>query len=300
MSATIEDSAVESLLNKIEPGSRLLRSWPLLGGISAQVTALEIARPDGSSRKLVLRQYGDYRLRSHPQIAGQEFSILQQLGPQGLPVPEACLLDESGEIFPAPYIVTGFVDGEADFAPADLKHTIEHLAAMLVRIHRADHAMPKLVTPTGKGYRAAEATLDETLQEGRIRAALDSLWPLSHGNPACLLHGDYWPGNVLWQDGQIAAVIDWEDAEIGDPLADLGNSRMEFNWAYGMAAMQTFTAAYLALNPIDTTDLPYWDLAAAIRPTHRLAGWATSPEELVEMREGHRLFVEQAFAALSS
>ena len=35
--------------------------------------------------------------------------------------------------------------------------------------------------------------------------------------PHRLLHGDYWPGNVLWQQGRLAAVLDWEDAALGGP-----------------------------------------------------------------------------------
>jgi aminoglycoside phosphotransferase (APT) family kinase protein len=35
-----------------------------------------------------------------------------------------------------------------------------------------------------------------------------------------LLHGDYWPDNTLWRDGRLVCVIDWEDAALGDPLAD--------------------------------------------------------------------------------
>ncbi len=32
---------------------------------------------------------------------------------------------------------------------------------------------------------------------------------------------------MLWKDGQLVAVIDWEDAPLGDPLADVANSRLE-------------------------------------------------------------------------
>ncbi|HRD46427.1 MAG TPA: aldehyde dehydrogenase family protein, partial [Caulobacter sp.] len=44
------------------------------------------------------------------------------------------------------------------------------------------------------------------MNEDRIRAALESVWPLPPINPPALLHGDYWPGNVLWHDDRIAAV----------------------------------------------------------------------------------------------
>jgi aminoglycoside phosphotransferase (APT) family kinase protein len=42
---------------------------------------------------------------------------------------------------------------------------------------------------------------------------------------------------VLWRDGRIVAVIDWEEAAFGDPMADLANSWLEIVWHFGTAAM---------------------------------------------------------------
>ncbi|MGT5522875.1 phosphotransferase family protein, partial [Escherichia coli] len=90
----------------------------------------------------------------------------------------------------------------------------------------------------------------------------EAAWPFYQQNKSVLLHGDFWPGNVLWKDGQLVAVIDWEDAQIGDPLADLGNSRLEILWASGSEAMHSFTRHYQAMTDIDFSNLPYWDLFA--------------------------------------
>ena len=108
-------------------------------------------------------------------------------------------------------------------------------------------------------------------------------------NPAVLLHGDYWPGNTLWQRGTLVCVIDWEDAVLGDPLADVANARMELTMAFGPTAAADFTDQYRALVPaLDLTALPHWDLYAALatrgaddragacrRPTWRGCGRAT-------------------------
>ncbi len=40
--------------------------------------------------------------------------------------------------------------------------------------------------------------------------------------PLGLFHGDFQPGNVLFEDGRLVAVIDWELAGIGDQRLDLG------------------------------------------------------------------------------
>ena len=69
---------------------------------------------------------------------------------------------------------------------------------------------------------------------------LEEVWPLSQQNRSVLLHGDFWPGNILWRDGQIVGVIDWEDAAFGDPLADIANTRLELLWAFGVEAMRQF------------------------------------------------------------
>ena len=43
--------------------------------------------------------------------------------------------------------------------------------------------------------------------------------------PATLVHGDYGTHNVMvGRDAKIAAVVDWEIATLGDPLADFGYS----------------------------------------------------------------------------
>ena len=67
--------------------------------------------------------------------------------------------------------------------------------------------------------------LDESMQEAEIRAtlapfasSLSTSWSISQDER--LLHGDFWPGNLLWHEGELAGVIDWEDAATGNPLED--------------------------------------------------------------------------------
>lgn len=101
-------------------------------------------------------------------------------------------------------------------------------------------------------------------------------------------------------------MIDWEDAKLGDPLADLANSRLDILWIFGPDAMHDFTQQYQSITTIDYTNLPYWDLCAALRPASQIAEWAAvypplGRQDITEktMREGHRLFVAQAFEQLA-
>jgi hypothetical protein len=67
-----ENKKFEQVAQKIEPQSKLLRAWELKGGISARVTALEIERRDGQTRKMVVRQHSAVDLAHNPQIAADE------------------------------------------------------------------------------------------------------------------------------------------------------------------------------------------------------------------------------------
>src|SRR2546427_8244703 len=53
-----------------------------------------------------------------------------------------------------------------------------------------------------------------------LRSALASSFP--EPRPPCLVHADFHFGNLLFDpDGEVVAVLDWEIAEIGQPLIDL-------------------------------------------------------------------------------
>ncbi len=296
----------EQVVQKFAPQSKLLRAWELKGGISAQVTALEIEQADGQTKKMIVRQHGEVDLKHNPQIAAHEFTLLHLLHSAGLAVPTPYYLDQSNEIFSTPYIVIEYIEGQTEFALPSETDLIQQFATHLSRIHQVDCShldvsfLPKQEHRYAAKLRERPTNLDESLDEGHIREVLAAALPFPQHNTSALLHGDFWPGNTLWRDGQLVAVIDWEDAEFGDPLADLANSRLEILWAFGREAMERFTEHYISITPLDFTNLPYWDLCAALRPASKIAEWAG--DDLIEknMREGHRMFITQAFERLST
>ncbi len=270
---TPDPASFAQLLRQVDPGLRFLRAWNLAGGVSAQTTAIAATEPDGQLRSLVVRQYGAANLRANPRVAWTEYQLLTLLRAAGLPVPRPYHADESRAILPVPYLVLEFIDGEPPAGPGRPADFFGQLAAALADLHKAAFALsdaaylPDVSSISSQLLETWPAVLDESISEAAARAALTGNWPLPRVNRPVILHGDYWPGNTLWRNGRLVAVIDWEDAAIGDPLADLGNARLEILMHCGEAAMDEFTRHYRALLPaLDLAALPYWDLYAALRP----------------------------------
>jgi len=306
MPAADDIDSFERLIQQIEPGSRLLRAWPLAGGVSAQTTALEIARADGTTAKWVARRHADLDPAGGDYVLALEFKLLRALQTTSLATPTPIAYDPPGTIFDAPTLVLGYVEGAPRFDPPDVDATVRHLAAQLAQIHRLDIAtldlsfLPRQAQVVSARLRARPAALDDAMNEGLIRDTLESVWPLPTINPPALLHGDFWPGNVLWHDDRIAALIDWEDAALGDPLADLANIRLEMLWACGDDAMRQVTHEYTALMPeLDLRHLPYWDLSAALRPIGGFETWGLDAATVRTMRERHREFVAGALSRIA-
>ncbi|HSX05704.1 MAG TPA: phosphotransferase [Candidatus Saccharimonadales bacterium] len=295
----------EMVVRRIHPKATLLKASKLEGGVSAQVTALEIELPGGEQRKVVVRQYGEANLLSDPSVASHEFSLLKILRSHDLPVPEPLYADESNEILPSPYLVVSFIDGKAVDEPSNITDFVKQMADILARIHAARVSeelafLPDQTKVFTNQLQKRPQKLDETLSESRIRDVLASAWPPTQTNDSVLLHGDFWPGNSIWKHNKLAGIIDWEDAGYGDPLADLGNGRLEILMFFGPEASETFTNHYQSLMPaLDYGNLPYWDLCAALRPAGKMAEWGLDGETLQKFQNGHRHFVDQAIEKLA-
>ncbi|SMP18691.1 Phosphotransferase enzyme family protein [Laceyella tengchongensis] len=293
------------LIKHIDPHGKWVRAWELKGGVSAQVTALEMVGADGQKRKIVVRRHGEADLAQNPHAARDEFHLLQVLHALGLPVPTPLHIEESSGIFPTPCIAIEYIEGRTELSPADLTDYLNQFTAALAQIHRVDYVrqditfLPDQSAIYRQTLRRQPSCLDESKVERCIWDTLTSIWPLPQHNEPVLLHGDFWPGNILWHEQRLVAIIDWEDAAVGDPLADVANSRLELLWAFGHDAMNHFTHQYRAMMPaVDFTNLPYWDLCAALRPAHSMAHWGLDARTEKSMRSKLNEFVKLAFDQL--
>ena len=197
-----------------------------------------------------------------------------------------------------PFLITSFVPGATRFAASDQSELCRKLAETLSAIHNIDLDQHDLSFLPRQTDLLAALLEDEMTGDARLRSAIR----LARGgicmNAAVLLHGDFWLGNLLWEGAQLSGIIDWEDAMLGDPLADLGKSRLEMLWALGEAAMETYTAQYLSLNSgLENSALPFWDLWGAARLSH-FATFAADVGKVETMQKQYDRFVDAALDAL--
>jgi aminoglycoside phosphotransferase (APT) family kinase protein len=293
----------------------LLRAFPecsvesceeLRGGISCRAVVARLVLADGARQQVVVRRPQYASPGETLRVVRCEHQILLLCAELGIAAPRPLHLDIS-----ASALVLAYIEGTPDFAPRDPEDMVRQLARQLALIHGMDPGTQLQLQHRNVSARRniehVPERLDESLDEGRIRARLARLWPWPQYNPDCVLHGDYWPGNTLWQDGKLVAAIDWEEAELGDPLADIAITRLDLLWAFGPEVMQLFTSCYRAQTHLDWRNLPCWDLCVALRPMSNLARWVESfvappisrPDVTeAHMRKAHRAFVMQALQRL--
>lgn len=290
----------KKLVHRFDPHARLKRHRSLPGGYSADVTVLEIESGDGTRKRLIHRLHGEVDLRQNPNVASHEYRVLQLTRAAGLATPEPVYLDANEPVFPTPSIVVTYAEGVTDLKPADPADYVRQMAVELTGIHRmdADGRDLEFLLRLDDGCTDALGRLRDpksvSTDERALLELLDPCWPLPRGNPSVLLHGDYWPGNVLWRDGRLSAVIDWEDTRRGDPLFDVSNARFEILMLFGPEIMDAFTRRYASLNPVDFGCLPWWDLYTALRVVNKLGFLATAERDETLIRADHRWFVERA------
>ena len=75
-------------------------------------------------------------------------------------------------------------------------------------------------------------------------------------------------------------MIDWEDATIGDPLADLAIARSNLVWTHGNRACRAFTAHYGNAVGLDPHRLWLWDIHAAVIMAPHAGDYASEWQDL--------------------
>lgn len=292
MTQTPDHSVFASIARRL--GGRLLRHAPLTGGVSARVEVLEIEQADQSIRKVVFRQPGAAQWKLPGEdTTRREHDLLANLHARGLRVPLPLLLDTSGELYARSFFVMEFIEGSREVV--DLPDALVRMADSLAEVHRvpleAAGPLPDREDPV--------AGLLEWLpveHEG-LRAKLLRDPPGLRARRT-LLHGDYWPGNMLWRGRELVALLDWEDAALGDPLSDVACCRLELRYKHGALAAERFTERYASRAGLAVSELPLWDAYVAAAGLAHMGMWGLDAGLEAHMRGEAQRALGSAAAAL--
>lgn len=292
MSTVPDDAVFEEVARRL--GGRLLRHDPLAGGVSARVEALDLVLADGETRRVVLRLPGAAAWKAQAaDTTRREFELLEWLHARGLPVPRPLLLDLSRAVSARPFFVMEHVEGGREIA--DVSDALPRVAELLARVH----GLPLEDVPPLPEREDPVAGLLEFLPPGHdaLRARLVDDPPRLSPRRA-LLHGDYWPGNLLWRERELVGLIDWEDAALGDPLSDVACCRLELRYKYGHEAAGAFTARYAGRVAWDLGELPLWDAYVSAAALSSMGHWGLDPALEAHMRQEAEASLREASEGL--
>jgi len=234
----------------------LLVIEPLIAFMDAQglgsgpITATPIGDGHSNVTYMIERGTDRYVLRRPPRPplppsahdVLREARLLSALWSTAARVPRVLAVGDQQDIIGSPFYIMEMIEGEVivETVPHALdtpeqRHLIgEQLIDALVEIHAVDWGAAGLQDfgkPTGyleRQLRRFGGLWD--LNKTREIPAVESVgtWlaeNLPESGPATIVHGDFRLGNTIFSPdapARLLAVLDWEMATIGDPLADLG------------------------------------------------------------------------------
>ena len=233
------------------PGARVVGLRTLRGGLGGLTRAMRVRDGDDVARTVTLRTYAEKEWMT-PERLEREFRALELLERAGAPAPRPLARDATGERFGAPAMLQSYLPGRAVVAPVDQDQWLEELARGLASVHTIsprswdlsflpvegeDHARKEAGEAPGEGL-AGDALAQSA---GEVaREAVERIAWLPHS----LVHGDYWPGNVVMFRGRVAGVIDWPSVAVGDRRDDVATCRLDLTLMHGLGAADAFLAAY--------------------------------------------------------
>jgi len=167
-----------------------------------------------------------------PADIPRQARIMSALHAQGLPVPAIVATSQDPVVDGRPFVLMEEVHGDRVEQAIDAGTNPLQLASSAVDVLRRFQAVPLENTGIGgedpmplEGEVARwtwlmdRAPSELTGQAPRLAHLLAELQP--QPGPPVLVHGDYHFGNMLFDHGLVAAVVDWEIAQLGQPLLDL-------------------------------------------------------------------------------
>jgi aminoglycoside phosphotransferase (APT) family kinase protein len=273
-----------ALLETLEPGSQLKNISLIPQSFSNASYLIEASTSNGTPFKIVLRQYNPAN-ENPARKTLREFRALEVLQTSGVPAPKPLLMDETDTQFGAPSIVTSFANGKQYIAHDDLITWANTLAKTLVNIHHVSCDLSAEYWMDGTTETLWFIRSDTLIERMALHDDGESVYQTVREHLPQLIpvesrfsHIDFWSGNILWHNGTISAVVDWEEAARCDPAYDLAYAKMELFLLGLHEAAKVLLESYEAETGGRVENLAFWELAASVRsmpdPAVGIPEWA--------------------------
>ena len=278
----------EQVAKAINPSARVVSTRKLDGGISSRMNVLEYQPPGSIARKIVTRQYWEFSNPEEDNHLFGESAVLRALIENGVPAPDVVIdLEAASKIFGRPAIVISYLEGAPNPAPHDPDNWARQLATALAQIHSTT-VTPQLMTVVGSADNEITKWMTQTEPSDRfkkhalsieLRNVMRRLWPSVDTSATHLLHGDFWPGNTIWDGETLLAIVDWEGPALGEPMLDVGYFLTDAVY-FGIDIEDTFLEVYAQASENPIKDLLFWKMAATARAMPDVGPWAKGYSQL--------------------
>jgi aminoglycoside phosphotransferase (APT) family kinase protein len=280
-----------------------------LPGAGARLHARRMS--EGASNEIFLITRGPYQwvLRRPPAghhdpdfanwIVGREAQVCAALDGTSVPHPTVVAACDDREVIGASFYLMEVIDGFTPKAPLPEPYASDPAARHALGIELID-ALADLANVDWRaqglgGFGKPDGFLERQVGRwlGQLAGYQDRAIPgleqvaswLEANRPAmqraALMHGDYQLINTMFRHGapaRMAAIIDWEQSTIGDPLLDLGwllfawsNSDASgattgyFSPRAGLPSKEEMIARYAEATGLETGPLPYYEVLARFK-----------------------------------
>ncbi|MFL6730821.1 MAG: phosphotransferase family protein [Sphingomicrobium sp.] len=297
-------------MSEAQLDEKALGSW-LEANIEGFRGSFELTKfPSGQSNPTyrIRAASGDYVMRRKPfgkllpsaHAVDREYRLLSALHPLGFAVPQPLAICDDPGVIGAIFYVMEMARGRPyangalpDFDPPTRRQMYEQLIDTLADLHvidpeaagLADFGKPgnyfeRQVMRWTRQYRDSQT--DYLPEMERLIAFLPESLP--EQSRTSIVHGDYRIDNVVFDgDGTLTAVLDWELATLGDPVADFSYLAMQWTMpadgaaglaglnleALGIPSLEEAVARYSDRSGVPVSDKLDWYFAYNL---FRLAG----------------------------
>lgn len=265
------------------------------GGLDAATHLLRA----GDGAEAVMRRAVGPDIDRRVEVLRRERDILTLLQRTGLPVARLLGADLDAAHTDVPTLLTSRLPGRLTYPhqPTDAYVFAVAQAAAMV------HSQP--VPDLGWPWHDSAADLN-----GRVQGGHGPGWPRLReigipSAPLTFVHGDLWPGNLLFQGDRLTGIVDWGDAGVGHPGLEVGYLAADLRVATG--SQQVHEAAIDAYEELrgPLPNRAWWEVAGYLRfprdPADWLPAWieAGLTVSATEVRTSHAAGLAHALRRLS-